>query len=121
MGRPRRGEVWLADLEPVRGQEMNKVRPVVILSSDEISTLRVKLAAPVTAMTSSKAGKVWLVHVRPTTTNGLAKDSCVDAMQVRGVSDERLSRRLGRLSARDLQEVVAAVALVIEYEAEQAE
>ena len=116
MGRPRRGEVWLADLEPARGQEMNKVRPVVVLSSDEISTLDVMLVAPITGMTPNKAGKAWLVQVRPTKTNGLEKASCADAMQVRGVSTGRLSRKLGRLSREDLQEVAAAVALVIEYE-----
>lgn len=115
-GRPRRGEIWLANLEPVRGQEMNKTRPVVVLSSDAISALAIKLVAPVTGLTLSKAGKAWLVPVRPTRTNGTSKDSCVDAMQVRGVSVERLSRRIGRLSAGDLDEVAAAVALVIEFE-----
>lgn len=57
MSRPRRGEIWVADLEPVRGQEMNKTRPVVVLSSDEISTLAVKLVAPITGMSADKAGK----------------------------------------------------------------
>ena len=62
--RPRRGEIWFADLEPARGQEMNKTRPVVVLSTDAISTLALKLVAPVTGMTPSKAGKAWLVPVQ---------------------------------------------------------
>jgi len=31
-----RGEIWWANLEPTRGQEINKKRPVVVLSSDDL-------------------------------------------------------------------------------------
>lgn len=54
--------------------------------------------------------------MRPTRANGLTKESCVDVMQMRGLAVERLLRKLGRLSGDDLEEVAAAVALVIEYE-----
>ena len=31
-----RGEIWWADLDPTRGQEIKKKRPVVVLSSDDL-------------------------------------------------------------------------------------
>jgi len=34
MARPSRGEVWRADLEPVRGHEQGRVRPVLVISND---------------------------------------------------------------------------------------
>lgn len=34
-----RGEVWVANLNPNRGTEIGKIRPVVILQSDELSEL----------------------------------------------------------------------------------
>ena len=36
MNSPKRGEIWWANLEPTRGQEINKKRPVVVLSSDDL-------------------------------------------------------------------------------------
>jgi mRNA interferase MazF len=32
----RRGEVWVANLNPTRGQEVGKVRPVLIVQSDAL-------------------------------------------------------------------------------------
>jgi mRNA interferase MazF len=32
----RRGEVWTANLNPSRGQEIGKIRPVLILQADEL-------------------------------------------------------------------------------------
>ncbi len=37
MNSPVRGEIWWADLGPTRGQEINKKRPVVVLSSDDMT------------------------------------------------------------------------------------
>jgi len=39
VGVMRRGEVWVGNLNPNRGAEIGKVRPVVILQSDELSSL----------------------------------------------------------------------------------
>lgn len=94
MSRPRRGEVWRADLEPARGAEMNKSRPVVVLSTEDVGRLPIKLVAPITAWSPGK-DHIWLVRVRPTKHNGLSKESCVDTMQVRCLSLARFAVRLG--------------------------
>ncbi len=31
---PKRGEIWLVELNPTRGQEIQKARPAVVLSTD---------------------------------------------------------------------------------------
>lgn len=112
---PLRGEVWIVDLEPAKGAELNKVRPVVVISANEIGALPLKLVAPITAWSRSKEGKAWLVPAKPTRGNGLEKTSCVDVLQMRGLDLGRFVRRAGGLSDADLDQVVAAIALVIEY------
>jgi mRNA interferase MazF len=114
-----RGEIWWADLEPTRGQEINKKRPVVVISSDDVGALAIKLIAPITGRPPSRASQPWLVQVRTTTKNGLKKDGCVDVLQLRGIAFERFSKRIGVLSPDDLDDVVAAVALVIELDTER--
>ncbi|MCK8114798.1 type II toxin-antitoxin system PemK/MazF family toxin [Anaerosoma tenue] len=116
MNSPIRGEIWWADLEPTRGDEINKKRPVVVLSSDDVGVLAIKLIAPITGRPPSRASHPWLVQVRPTKANGLTKDGCVDVLQLRGIALERFSKRIGGLSPDDMDDVLAAIALVMEMD-----
>jgi mRNA interferase MazF len=46
----RRGEIWVANLNPNKGSEVGKIRPVVILQVDELTAtgLGTVIAAPLT-------------------------------------------------------------------------
>jgi mRNA interferase MazF len=43
-----RGEVWLYSADPSVGDEIGKTRPAVIVSSDEMGVLRLKIVVPIT-------------------------------------------------------------------------
>ena len=43
----KRGEIWLVNLDPVLGVEIRKTRPVVIVNSDAIGVLPIRLIAPI--------------------------------------------------------------------------
>jgi len=107
--------VWLIDFEPVQGAEMNKVRPAVVVSSDSVGRLPIKLVAPITGWQAHFVGNVWHVRVEPTKSNGLSKESAVDALQIRAVSIERFRTRLGRLTADQMEQIAAAIAIVVEH------
>jgi mRNA interferase MazF len=55
------------------------------------------------------------VRIDPDESNGLAKPSAVDALQLRGVDHQRFVRRLGSISNSLLEEITLAIAAVIEY------
>lgn len=112
----RRGEIWLVNLDPTVGAEIRKTRPVVVLSSDAIGALPVKLVAPITEWKEHLARNVWHVAVDPDHANGLVKSSVVDALQLRGIDQNRFVKRLGVVSPATLQSILVAVAAVIEYE-----
>ncbi len=112
---PRRGEIWRVNFNPTVGAEIQKVRPAVIISSDAVGRLPLKLVAPVTEWQPAFEGNVWHVKIAPTATNGLTKVSAVDALQVRSVSLNRLADRIGRLTEPELEEVIQALAAVIEF------
>jgi mRNA interferase MazF len=44
---PKRGEVWLVQLDPTRGQEIQKTRPAVVISSEMFSSLPRPIIIPV--------------------------------------------------------------------------
>ena len=112
---PRRGEIWLIEPDITVGEEIQKRRPVVVVSSDGLSSLKLRLVAPITEWQDTFAGKVWHVPVQPSTMNGLTKSSSIDTLQLRGASLDRFLGRIGTMDADTMEEITAAIAVVIEY------
>lgn len=110
----KRGEIWWINLDPTIGAEIKKTRPAVVVSSDAIGRLPLKVIVPVTDWNDSFAHSHWHVRIEPSPDNGLKKVSALDAFQVRSLSTNRFQSRLGKLNAIDLEEVVQAIAIVIE-------
>jgi mRNA interferase MazF len=111
-----RGDVWLVNFDPTMGSEINKTRPAIIVSSDSLGVLPVHVVVPVTDWKDRYAKNLWHVRIVNDAANGLDKVSAVDVLQVRSVSTERLVKRLGRVSSAVMEEIVAAIAAVIEYQ-----
>jgi mRNA interferase MazF len=110
-----RGEIWIVNFDPTIGAEIKKKRPAVIISSDAVGILPVKLVVPITEWDARFSSNVWHVRVDPNRQNSLTKPSAVDALQVRGVDIQRLIVCIGRLSPDQLAEIAAAIAAVVEY------
>src|SRR2546426_7893134 len=93
-----RGEVHLVRLDPTLDSEIQKTRPCLVVSPDELNQhLRTVIIAP---MTTSGARYPWRVPCRFQRRSGF-----VALDQIRTVDAERLLRRLGRLTP----EAVASV------------
>src|SRR5579864_3093026 len=45
---PKRGEIWLNDFDPAVGAEIQKIRPAVVISMDNIGRLPLRMVVPVT-------------------------------------------------------------------------
>ena len=43
---PKRGEIWRVDFNPTKGAEIQKQRPAVVISSDALGKLPLKIVAP---------------------------------------------------------------------------
>jgi len=112
----KRGEIWLVNLEPTVGAEMRKIRPVVVVSSNQVGALPIKLVAPLTEWKDYLVNNVWHVKVMPTKVNGLRKPSAVDALQLRGVDQQRFVQKLGAASPTVMRSIVVAIAAVIEHD-----
>ncbi len=111
-----RGEVWSVSLDPTRGAEIQKTRPCVVISSDHVGKLPLRMVVPITAWKAEFEASVWHVKIEPDSDNSLHKPSAADAFQTRSVSTTRFVTKLGVLSAELLSEIVAAVGVVIEIE-----
>ena len=113
---PKRGEIWLVNFDPTVGAEIKKVRPAVVISSDAVGKLPIKLIAPITDWKTYFSVNFWHVKIEPNSINGLNKASAIDTLQLRGVDLQRFIHKLGSVSEITMLEIVAAIATVIEFE-----
>ena len=98
-----RGEIYWADLQPVRGHEQGGVRPVVIISHDLFNARSGTVIALAITSQPQRAGYPLTWQLPP---NLLPRPSWVKISQVRTLSTERLGARIGRLSEDDLARLV---------------
>ena len=113
---PLRGEIWSVRLDPSLGAEMKKTRPAIVISSDQIGKLPLKLAVPITAWQNSFADNLWHVQIVPDKQNGLLKPSSADVLQIRCVDVLRFAFKIGTVSPKVMAEITAAIAAVVEFE-----
>lgn len=109
-----RGEIWLVNLDPTIGPEIKKTRPAVIISSDLVGILPLKVIVPFTDWKARYAQASWMVRIDPDELNGLSKPSAADSLQIRSVSQQRLVKRLGSLSSLQVAKIVQAVTIVLQ-------
>lgn len=100
MGVVTRGEVWLINLDPVRGSEIRKTRPCVVISPPEIhDKLNTVVIAPMTSGSRPAPFRV-AVHFQ-------GKDGLVVLDHVRSVDKSRLVKSLGSVSPTTLSQTLA--------------
>lgn len=110
----KRGDIWLVNLDPTIGSEIKKTRPAVIISSDLVGILPLKVVIPLTDWKDRYATAPWMVRIDPDEQNGLSKPSAADALQIRSVSEKRLVKKLGSMPSFHLIKIVQAVMNVLQ-------
>ncbi len=113
MMNPLRGEIWLLDLNPTRGSEMGKRRPVLVVNRDALARLPLRIIVPITTWKPHLGRLPWFVRVEPTEENGLQRVSGIDAFQLRAVDVGRFIRKLGHLTPSEMARVDQALRLVL--------
>lgn len=108
---PCRGEIWLADLEPVAGHEQGGRRPCLIVSDDLFNHGPAGLVV-VLPVTSRNRGIPLHVALTPPE-GGLKMPSVIMPEMVRSVSVARLGKRLGKVSPSTLEHVAARLAALL--------
>jgi mRNA interferase MazF len=90
------GEIWLAQLDPTAGSEIQKTRPCVVISPHEMNAyLRTVIVAPMTTDSRPAAFRIAL------TLQG--KQGSIVLDQIRTLDRVRLVKRLGALRAATLE------------------
>jgi mRNA interferase MazF len=99
---PRRGDVWITDLEPTVGREIRKARPCLVVSPDAMNRfLRTYTVMPLTS--GSRAAPFRI----PTRFAG--KDGFLLAEQLRTADLVRLKVKIGEIDKETLKRALAVL------------
>jgi mRNA interferase MazF len=112
----KQGEIWLVNLNPAVGAEMQKIRPALIVNVNDLGKLPLKIVAPVTDWKERYGIVPWMLKIVPSVANGLSKESAIDCFQIRCVAQERLNRKLGHITSDEPEEIKSKIATVIGYD-----
>ncbi len=89
---PRRYDIYLADLNPSRGSECEKIRPVVIVSQDEMNKhLETVVVCPLTTTLHLK----WRSRIQVECA-GTPSEIAID--QIRAISKSCLKKKIDHIS-----------------------
>lgn len=95
----RRGEIWLAALDPTIGSEIKKTRPCVIVSPAEMHDfLRTVMIAPMTSGSKSAPYRISITFEK--------KKGLILLDQMCSIDKTRLVKRVGQVTDKTLTETL---------------
>ncbi len=109
----KQGELWYANLNPVKGSEQAGMRPLLIISGNLLNTyLNVVICCPLTTKIKNYKGNLVL---QPDSSNNLIENSEVLTFHIRSVAKERLVRKIGKISKDELRQVKKCLDEILTY------
>lgn len=106
---PQRFEVWLVNLDPTQGSEINKTRPCVVISPDELN--RHLRTVTIAALTSSQRAYPSRVDCQ-----FQGKDGQVALDHIQSIDKTRLVRKLGVIAEVTVKEICERLAELFRYQ-----
>jgi len=112
---PERGEIWLADLNPPRGTEPGKTRPVLIVQAQALLDAG-HPSTYVIPLTTRLADDAEPLRIRIPAAGRLPRDSDLLMDQLRAIDNRRLVRGpLLRLTPSRMRHVLAALSQLLDF------
>lgn len=104
-------DIWLADLNPARGTEPGKIRPVVIVQTDLLNNEHPStIVCPITTNVQPNI-ELLRVHLKK---GQLDKQSDVLIDQVRAIDNRRLLKKIGQLHKDQLKLVKENLKIIMD-------
>lgn len=109
----KQGEIWFANLNPIKGQEQAGIRPVVIISGNLLNTyLNIVICCPLTTKIKNYKGNVVL---QPSSKNKLKQASEILTFHVRSLSKERLIKKMGEINSTEIIKIKQTINEIMDY------
>ena len=110
----RRGEIWVAALDPTQGSEQAGVRPIIIFPNDTISRYTTTVISIPLTTNLRRASLPSCVFI-PNGEGGLTQDSVALCHQMRVLDKTRLRNKIGEVNPETLVQLENNVLFTLRY------
>ena len=104
-------DIWLADLNPSKGSEPGKTRPVVIIQTDLLNDHH--LSTLICPITSNVQPEIELLRVQ-LRKNQLDKPSDILVDQIRAIDNKRLIQKISKLTDEQITKLRNNISIVLD-------
>ena len=104
------GEIWMVNFEPSVGNEIQKLRPAIVVNDDRIGRFGIKIVIPITQWKEQYTDYPWIIKIIPDDINGLAKDSSIECFQIKSFAVDRFDKKIGEIDKLLLLQVHKTIA-----------
>jgi mRNA interferase MazF len=106
-------EIWDINFNPSQGQEIQKIRPAIVVSNQRLGKLKLKIVIPITDITYPKT---WHIGIKTSNINGLSKDCNADCFQIKSISEQRFLNKRGDLEEKYHSHIQLGILMVLGIE-----
>jgi len=104
-------DIWIADLNPSRGNEPGKTRPVVVIQTDLLNDIHLStIVCPITTKVQPEA-EILRVHIKR---GQLTTSSDILVDQIRAIDNKRLVKKVGKLNAEQIRKLKSNILVVLD-------
>ncbi|HEY9124303.1 MAG TPA: type II toxin-antitoxin system PemK/MazF family toxin [Bacteroidales bacterium] len=108
-------DIWIADLEPQRGTETGKVRPVLVIQTNHLNKVHPStIICPITTNVQ-KDSDILRVHISKEKA-GLNENCDIMIDQIRAIDNRRLVRKMGDLPKDLIEKVKENIQIILDLE-----
>lgn len=104
----KRFDIWLVSLDPTLGSEIQKTRPCIIISPNEMNLLRTVIIAPLTSKGFNFPMRIKILFED--------KEGLILLDQIRSVDKQRLVKKVGTIESKSAEEICLKLQEIFDYE-----
>jgi len=110
----KRGEIWIVNLEPGFGREIHKKRPALIISNNSVNQNTYHVIVVPTSSIVPTVLTDEMIHLGRL--KGFDRESVLLPVLIRSIDQDRLIKKIGKISKQKTAEVEDAIKLVLDLE-----
>ena len=107
------GEIWMVNFEPSVGNEIQKLRPAIVVNDDRIGRFGIKIVVPITQWKEHYIDYPWIIKIIPDDINKLSKDSSIECFQIKSFAVDRFDKKIGEIDKLLLLQVHQTIAKIL--------
>ena len=106
-------DIYLVNLDPIKGKEQRGKRPAVIISGNTMNkNLGILIICPISSKIQNYSR---FLKISKNKTNKLSEDSEIITFQIRAIAKERMIKKIGKITSEQLKEILYSLNEIFYY------